>query len=62
MKRRGFIGTAAAAAAITGLFCSPQSKSSASSVPEAGEGWPDGLTPEGVLKEYRYWMFEDFVP
>lgn len=62
MKRRGFIGTAAATAAATGLYCSPQSKPSAAAAPKAGEGWPDGLTPEGVLKEYRYWMFDDFVP
>ncbi len=59
MKRRAFIGTAAATA---GLSCSQRSNPDAPAAPSAGAGFPDDLTPERLLKEYRYWMFEDFAP
>jgi mannose/cellobiose epimerase-like protein (N-acyl-D-glucosamine 2-epimerase family) len=28
----------------------------------ADKGFPGGLTPQGLLKDYRYWLFDDFLP
>ncbi len=62
MKRRAFIGSAAAAAAGMPGSAAAQQKPARRATTAAGSGFPGGLTPERLLKEYRYWLFEDFLP
>ncbi len=64
MKRRSFIASSAAAALATGTAASAQA---AAKTQPAGRsrsilGLPGGLTFQGLLKEYRYWLFDDFLP
>jgi N-acylglucosamine 2-epimerase len=63
MKRRSFMGAAAAVLAA-GTQAAAQEKPSSqgkSSLP-VEKGMPGGLTIRGLLKDYRFWLFDDFLP
>jgi mannose/cellobiose epimerase-like protein (N-acyl-D-glucosamine 2-epimerase family) len=64
MKRRTFIGAvaSASAAAATSGFAQGSRASSGKPARSTDSGFPGGLTLQGLLKEYRYWLFDDFLP
>ncbi len=63
MKRRMFFGAAAAATATGMATADAQVKKNAGKPAGAARAdFTGGITAQGLLKEYRYWMFDDFVP
>ncbi len=64
MKRRSFLGTSAVAAAASGLgdFTASAAQSPAKPVLVTDNGKLAGRTLEELRKEYRWWLFEDFLP
>lgn len=65
MKRRMFIATAAATAvSAAGTPCySRETKGlSETKASSSSASFANGLTPQKLLDDYRYWMFDDFLP
>jgi len=61
MKRRVFIGAAAAAAGV-GIQAREAESAPAVSLSVTDNGKLAGRTLEELRKEYRYWLFDDFLP
>jgi N-acylglucosamine 2-epimerase len=62
MKRRMFVGTvtsslAAGCSSFAGRNARPRWQS-----PREVKGGVGGYTPQELLKEYRFWLYEDFLP
>lgn len=63
MKRRSFFGAAAVTAAATTSSATAQTNNTAAKPSGAARAdFTGGLTAQGLLKDYRYWMFDDFLP